>query len=137
MKMCVRNFFFVFRLHINCAIYKDINLNFYYTIENFIKNITKCPSYFCVISCTSLELSLYFCINSMLFPILPWYFLYTSGTSVVLSVGVLPDYFHWTLVLPNFCASHSDSLVSLSYTMPAFSANSFALFGLELYEGIG
>ena len=100
MKMCVRNFFFVFRLHINCAIYKDINLNFYYTIENFIKNITKCPSYFCVISCTSLELSLYFCINSMLFPILPWYFRYFCGISVLYyfryflgTSAVLPVYF--------------------------------------------
>ena len=29
---------------------------------------------------------------------------------------------------PESCASHSESLISLSYSMPAFSANSFGLF---------
>ncbi len=29
---------------------------------------------------------------------------------------------------PNSCASHSDSLISLSYLMAAFSTNSFGLF---------
>merc|ERR1711894_471974 len=65
--------------------------------------------------------SILFLVTSALFPVLPWNFRSTSA--------LIPCYFRYF---------HGTSyLVSLSYTMPAFSANSFALFGLELYEGIG
>ena len=41
---------------------------------------------------------------------------------------VLPLYFWYFFDRSNSSASHSDSLISLSYSMPAFSANSFGLF---------
>ena len=84
----------------------------------FFPLFSSLPSFFCSFFLSPLFFTSFFLTFSTS-TLLPHYFWYIHNFRIISCTSVGPD----------SCASHSDSLVSLSYSMAAFSMN---LFGLLL-----